>query len=185
MKEIKGDLLFLAKNKVFDIIGHGCNCFNTMGAGIAKQIKDIFPGAAIRDRLTIKGDKNKLGTYSVHIENKDLIILNLYTQYDFRGHNNADYNAIRSCMKLLKKDFSGKRIGLPQIGAGLAGGDWNIISKIIEDELKGEDVTIVIYEPSPSITFTEDDLTTTDITKAISSMQTPNVQSKLNLDDLI
>jgi O-acetyl-ADP-ribose deacetylase (regulator of RNase III) len=88
-------------------------------------------------------------------------------------------------MKLLKKDFSGKRIGLPQIGAGLAGGDWNIISKIIEDELKGEDVTIVIYEPSPSITFTEDDLTTTDITKAISSMQTPNVQSKLNLDDLI
>ena len=38
---------------------------------------------------------------------------------------------------------AGKRIGLPQIGAGLGGGDWNIISKIIDEELQGENWTIV------------------------------------------
>lgn len=32
------------------------------------------------------------------------------------------------------------------IGAGLAGGDWNIISQIIDDELGDEDITIVKYK---------------------------------------
>jgi hypothetical protein len=33
------------------------------------------------------------------------------------------------------------------IGAGLAGGDWEIISAIINEELYGEDHTLVIYQP--------------------------------------
>jgi O-acetyl-ADP-ribose deacetylase (regulator of RNase III) len=47
----------------------------------------------------------------------------------------------------MKAKFSGKTIGLPMIGAGLAGGDWDIIEKIIEDEMFGEYVTIVQYVP--------------------------------------
>jgi O-acetyl-ADP-ribose deacetylase (regulator of RNase III) len=50
-------------------------------------------------------------------------------------------------MRLIKQNFSGKRIGYPLIGAGLAGGDWKIISEIIDQELKGEDHTVVIYQP--------------------------------------
>ena len=46
-------------------------------------------------------------------------------------------------MKKLKRDFSGKRIGYPRIGAGLAGGDWSTIYQIIDDELQGEDQTLV------------------------------------------
>jgi O-acetyl-ADP-ribose deacetylase (regulator of RNase III) len=34
---------------------------------------------------------------------------------------------------------------MPKIGAGLAGGDWNRIKKIIQTELKDCKVTIVIY----------------------------------------
>jgi transcription antitermination factor NusA-like protein len=30
---------------------------------------------------------------------------------------------------------------------GLAGGDWNIIERIIQEELNGEDVTVVKYVP--------------------------------------
>jgi len=41
----------------------------------------------------------------------------------------------------------GMRIGYPLIGAGLAGGDWTIISAIIDEELKGEDHALVIYQP--------------------------------------
>ena len=41
--------------------------------------------------------------------------------------------------------FAGKKIGLPKIGSNLAGGDWNIIKEIIKKELKGCDVTVVIY----------------------------------------
>jgi len=48
----------------------------------------------------------------------------------------------------MKHEFTGKRIGLPFIGAGLAGGDWDVIEDIINDELEGEDVTVVIWEGS-------------------------------------
>ena len=43
--------------------------------------------------------------------------------------------------------FVGMRIGLPKIGFGLAGGDWQRISLIIEEELGTQDVTIVEYAP--------------------------------------
>lgn len=38
------------------------------------------------------------------------------------------------------------KIGLPQIGCGLAGGDWNKVKEIIKKELKDCFVTVVIYK---------------------------------------
>jgi len=46
----------------------------------------------------------------------------------------------------VKQKFSGHRIGYPAIGAGLAGGDWKIISAIIDEELANEDHTFVEYQ---------------------------------------
>ena len=42
MKYIDGDLIRLAKQGTFDVIAHGCNCFCTMGAGIAPQMAEAF-----------------------------------------------------------------------------------------------------------------------------------------------
>ena len=64
MKTIKGDLIKLALDGRFDVIIHGCNCYCTMGAGIAKAIKNIFPEAYDADCKTEKGSKPKLGSYS-------------------------------------------------------------------------------------------------------------------------
>lgn len=50
-------------------------------------------------------------------------------------------------MEWIKKRYPGRRMGLPKIGAGLAGGDWPTIVAIIEEELAGEDVTLVEYQP--------------------------------------
>ena len=143
MKYITGDLI--EQSEEFDVIVHGCNCFCTMGAGIALQIKYKFPEAYMVDIQTQYGDRDKLGTIT-YTKNTKPIIVNAYTQYKYtRDDVDADYNAIRTCMKEIKNKFNGKKIGMPLIGAGLAGGDWNIISKIIEEELSGEDVTIVKY----------------------------------------
>jgi glycine/serine hydroxymethyltransferase len=50
-------------------------------------------------------------------------------------------------MRKMNFQFSGLRIGLPYvIGCGLAGGDWNHIKTIIQNELKDCDVTIVIFK---------------------------------------
>ena len=151
MKEIHGDLIKLAEEGHFDVIIHGCNCFCTMGAGIAKTIKERYPEAYEADCETVSGDKSKLGTYTSAVVESDsnaFTIVNAYTQYDWRGMGlKADYDAIRQVMKEIKIDLGGLVIGYPMIGAGLANGDWKIIKAIIEEELQGEDHTLVIYKP--------------------------------------
>ena len=52
----------------------------------------------------------------------------------------------RSCLRKVNFKFPRKTVGLPKIGAGLAGGDWIVIKNIIEDELKDLNVTIVEYK---------------------------------------
>ena len=147
IKEIKGDLIKGAKE--FDVIAHGCNCFLNMKSGIAKTVVEYFPEAREVDNKTAWGDKNKLGTIS-HT-NTTPIVVNAYTQFrygrdtDGKEVVNADYDAIRNAMKAIKQKFTGKKIGLPQIGAGKAKGDWAIIRQIIYDELGSEDVTIVYF----------------------------------------
>lgn len=51
-------------------------------------------------------------------------------------------------MRNINKQYKGKHIGLPLIGAGLAGLDWDMVYKIIKDNLTDMDVTIVKYEPT-------------------------------------
>lgn len=145
LKYVVGDLVRDAEQ--FEVICHGSNCFNTMGAGIAVGIKKKFPEAYKIDCETQYGDTKKLGTLTYTTTQQNPIVVNAYTQYKY-GHNavHADYDAIRNCMKKVKELFGGKKIGLPLIGAGLAGGDWNIIEAIITEELDGEDVTIVKWE---------------------------------------
>ena len=150
MKLLRGNLIHLAQNGEFDLIVHGCNCFCTMGAGIAKGIKAAFPQAYEADLATPRGDRAKLGTCSfAEIDQKGnpLIVVNAYTQFDWRGSGpKVDYDAVRSCMRWIKNHHTGKRIGLPKIGAGLAGGDWPTIAAIVEEELGGEDVTLVEFQ---------------------------------------
>lgn len=150
MKIIKGDLLNLFDAGEFDAIVHGCNCFNTMGAGIALQIKKRYPEAWEVDKNTIKGHKDKLGTYTTAICSSGTVI-NAYTQYHPGCLNDPkeNYAAIDEVMRKIAVVFEYKRIGLPLIGAGLAGGDWNIIKDIIRNNLYGMvDYTIVEWSKS-------------------------------------
>ncbi|WP_444928778.1 macro domain-containing protein [Microbulbifer sp. SSSA002] len=151
MKEIEGNLIQLAIDGAFDVIIHGCNCQCQMGKGIALTIKRLFPEAYQADLTTKKGAKEKLGSYSsAEITRLDstFTIVNAYTQLHWRGKGvKADYNAIQQIFEKIKQDFSGKRIGYPLIGAGLAGGDWEIISNIIKKALAGEDHTLVKFKP--------------------------------------
>lgn len=150
IKYVDGDLLKLADEDNFDVIAHGCNCFCVMGSGIAPQIKAKYPDAYTADCATTKGDINKLGTIS-YTEKTKPIVVNIYSQFDTKGRKigkmDLDYDALRAGLKAMKTKFSGKRFGLPKIGSVLAGGDWTIIEKIIEEEMRGEYVTIVNYVP--------------------------------------
>ena len=156
MKTVKGNLIDLAENGEFDLIVHGANCFHTMGSGIAKEIRARYPQVYKVDcEHSDKGDKEKLGTYtgiSIDSNSHRFIVLNGYTQfeYGYEGKDRCDYDAIKLLFKTIKEDFSNildvdVRIGYPKIGCGLAGGDWDLVSKIIDEELEGMNHTYVEF----------------------------------------
>lgn len=131
-----GDLLDLFKQKEFTAIAHGCNCFHTMGAGIAGQIAKKFPNSLVVDKQTPRGYLPKLGRYS-EAETEFGLILNLYTQY-LPGVEETTtlYSSIRRVFGRLNHDFNENKnfhLGIPKIGCGIAGGDWNNVSDIIND----------------------------------------------------
>jgi O-acetyl-ADP-ribose deacetylase (regulator of RNase III) len=152
MKIVKGDLLTMGKNNEFDIIIHGCNCFNMMGAGIAAQISQQFPDAQMADNETLRGDPGKLGTYTIGMSGR-LVILNCYTQFGVSstGNDVFEYSAFERVLDKIAHRFGKWRIGLPLIGMGLAGGDEGRILPMIEYfaervEKQGGSVTIVKWE---------------------------------------
>ena len=156
-KEVFGDLIDLAKRGHFDVIGHGCNCFCAMSRGIAPQMGDafgchLFP---LEDKST-SGDINKLGQIDWKVLNiavgngdfdvldHDLTVVNIYSQYTPNAAiKPLDYEALTLGLRKMNHLFKDKIVGLPMIGAGLAGGDWERIKTIIQTELRDCDVTVV------------------------------------------
>ena len=152
MKVVKGDLLEMGKNNEFDIIVQGCNCFCVMGSGIAAQIAAQFPDAKIADDETVRGDPGKLGSYTVGMHGR-LVILNAYTQYGTskNGEDVFEYTAFERVLDKIQHRFGKWRIGLPLIGMGLAGGNPDRIVPMIEHfaervEKQGGSVTLVEWE---------------------------------------
>lgn len=157
---VKGDLLALASAGHFDFIVHGCNCFNTMGSGIARQIQKRYPEAYAADTATIRGDYNKLGTYtqaSVRFGanvGSPFTIINAYTQFGTsrNGEDVFEYASFVLICQKLAFLHGEKRFGLPYIGMGLAGGNSETIMAIIEQfaqscEQRGGSVTLVEFLP--------------------------------------
>lgn len=143
-----GDLLKFTE----DAIGHGCNCQNTMGSGVAKVIRDAYPEVYKADTLDGRTPQGKLGGFSkAHLSNGK-VCYNIYSQYDFKGRYKGkidlDYDALEAGLKLVKKDMLDngmKSIALPRIGAGLAGGNWDTIFAIITSIFNDDSIQVVIY----------------------------------------
>lgn len=157
--EIDGDLIELALDGKFDAIAHGVNCMCTQKSGIAPQMVKAFNTDKydLENPHLYKGDINKLGQiehFATRLKNmKWVSVVNAYTQYNY-GKNHIDgsdkpldYQALTLCMRKMNNVFKGQHIGLPRIGAGLAGGDWDLIKFIIQDELKDCKITVVNYKP--------------------------------------
>ena len=135
-----------------DVILHQANIYHTFGAGIALQIKNIFPEAYEADLETKKGDKSKLGTYSVaEVYNPDYSniskIFNCYSQVGISSQDRVTkydlvvqvFEKVRDFLNQTNNLKAGKPfvIGIPfRYGSGLAGGDFSIVEAIIRSVFK-------------------------------------------------
>ena len=135
----KGNLIDMAEAGQFDIIVHGCNCQNVMGAGIAKEIRERYPQAYVADSstsYTYQKPVLKLGNFSVAADNPidpKFEIVNAYTQLNYqpRGVDHFDYDSFKLILKKLAMVAPDARYGFPMIGMGLAGGNKDRIMKIM------------------------------------------------------
>ena len=120
-----------------------------MKSGIAVAFAREFGADKFRlEECKYKGNINKLGCVDFTTQN-NLYIVNSYMQYHYHepayGYSHPfDYDACRMCLKKIRHMFSPKKIGLPMIGCGLAGGNVDIVLNIIDEELGDEDVTLVL-----------------------------------------
>ena len=133
MKFIDRDILTIPAG----IICHQVNTQGVMGAGLALAIKTNFPGAYYH----YKTSRLRLGRALFSKVDIRLWIAHLIAQESFGPGVQTDYEAFRSSIRQVRS-FQDKEhirdlgVYLPyKIGCGLAGGDWEIVLAIIEDEL--------------------------------------------------
>jgi len=81
----------------------------------------------------------------------DLYVCNMVAQNGINSYGSefkrrVDYDALKKCLDKVNKYASDHdmEVHMPKIGAGLAGGDWDIIEGIIESSL--DDINVVVYE---------------------------------------
>lgn len=150
LKNAKGNLLDMAESGEFDVIVQGCNCFNTMGGGIAKEIAQRYPMCEKIDGMTERGEYMKLGNWT-EFDQGTFIIVNAYTQYNMSNKKDVfEYSAFALILQKLEHQFGDKRIGFPYIGMGLAGGKKDVIIPMIDYfaqsiSTKGGSVTLVEF----------------------------------------
>lgn len=137
MRIIKGNILDVEEG----IIIHQVNCFDVMGAGVAKSLYTKYP--VIKETYHRHNKKmskeNLFGKMSVVKVTNNLYVVNSYSQY---GYGNSrytnivytDYDKLLNNIKRVISISNGLPVYIPYgIGCGLAGGNWDVLQSLIQD----------------------------------------------------
>jgi O-acetyl-ADP-ribose deacetylase (regulator of RNase III) len=118
------------------LIVHGCNSQAVMGSGVALAVKNKYPRAFEQYQYDLRNIG--VGDTSVFPVTEDkLYIISAITQ-QYYGRNSEtkymSYDAIDKCFGTIcaYAHYKNLPIHIPKIGAGLGGGNWNVIEKIID-----------------------------------------------------
>jgi O-acetyl-ADP-ribose deacetylase (regulator of RNase III) len=148
MEYVKGDIIDMAFAGELAAVVHGCNCFNTMGAGFAAQIKKRCPEAFRADTEMVENYPldvrwRMLGGRSEALvprgDGTTFHVINAYTQY--KPGANFEYAALDCFLNNGGLYIFGTsdmchgnwRIGFPLIGCGIGGGDWKVVERMLEE----------------------------------------------------
>ena len=113
-------------------IVHIKNNIGVWGAGFVMALSRRWPEPE-REYRKLTKEQLTLGTIQLVKVEPDIHVINMIAQEGIRSINDIvppiRYNALKECLEratLVVMLYNGS-IHMPRIGAGLAGGDWNII----------------------------------------------------------
>lgn len=147
----EGCLIEAMDNGEVECIAHQANCQNTMNSGVAKAIRERWPEVYEADCQTIKGDMDKLGSLSwtpVITKTGHGPVFNLYGQFYYGrepGKVYTDIDALRNACNIMRMfvDAMGiTKIGVPMLGCGLGGAEWDDVEAVLIGAFDGLDVTV-------------------------------------------
>lgn len=151
------------------LIIHCCNDIGAWGKGFVlainkrwiKPMNEYMDWAYHREGT---GTPFELGQVQYVPVKDDIVVCNMIGQRDIYrsgGQPPIRYDAIRKCLqnirskikdmakKATEKNFSDTyrkySVHCPMFGAGLAGGNWKEIERIIQEELTDQDVSVTVY----------------------------------------
>lgn len=137
----------------YDIFCHQVNCMGVMGAGIAKQIKERYPEVYSYYVEKCKNDSHPLGKIQCVTTSDGRTCVNIFAQMKYgKDRVYTDYVAFKLCLRRLKNYLDthvpkDKIVAFPYgIGCGLAGGNWTVISKLLEEFSKTVKQKVVIVK---------------------------------------
>lgn len=127
-------------------IAHGVNCQNKMGSGIAKVLFEEYPQvkSSYHEFCSAMPLHRRLGEVQP-VDCGGLTAYNCFTQfnYGYGGNKYVSYEAIIKCFKTLNMYLKGQELAIPRIGCGLAGGNWTVVSALINEVTP--DISIYTY----------------------------------------
>jgi O-acetyl-ADP-ribose deacetylase (regulator of RNase III) len=127
---ITGDM-FTTTQEAF---GHGVNCQGVMGSGIAKLIKELFPGVLPAYQTALQTGKLKPGGMFPYQEPYGPIIFNLASQ--IKTGADARYELVAQSVLESFNFCERNRItgfALPRIGSDIGGLEWGNTVQVISD----------------------------------------------------
>jgi O-acetyl-ADP-ribose deacetylase (regulator of RNase III) len=136
------------------IVVHVCNDIGGWGRGFVVALSKRWSEPEQRYRAWSRGDGDKpfaLGEVQFVQVTDEVWIANLIGQHDIRaveGVPPVRYDAIRNGLQQVAKEAHrlGASVHMPRIGCGLAGGKWDEIGKIVEDELVKNGIPVTVYD---------------------------------------
>lgn len=133
---VVGDATSPVKNPA--VIAHVCNTTGKWGKGFVLPLGRKFPQA--------KGDflskpSRAINEVSIVDCGNGVHVANMVAQVGTRprrGQIPLRYSALHVCLDTVQKfaEANGATVHIPRIGAGLAGGDWNVIKSVITATMK-------------------------------------------------
>lgn len=133
------------------MVCHQVNCKGVMGAGLARQIKEKHPEvfSIYRDKCSqIAVGIGGLGDvqFCSVVADAGYIVANVFGQDGYgRSKRHTDYSALRKAFERIAVGFPTYTIRIPYLmGCGLGGGDWQVVSEIIEETLVAAGVDVEI-----------------------------------------
>lgn len=127
-------------------LGHGVNCKGKMGSGIAVLFRNKFKEMHKDYVKLCDEDKLQLGeVFPYYDETENITIFNMASQY-FPGAD-ARLDALLTSVREVEqycRHHGIDVVGLPQIGCGIGGLDWEVVRRAIEDEVGESPVKFVL-----------------------------------------